>query len=246
MSKYTPVRVTARLSTGFVTATPWGIALDGLLAAELWADQKARTRADGDDPGPGLHAQDNPPDLELPLARCHRPAELWHWAATCSFPIDQCPGQPPEVRYWTARVDQRATAQISRTIPATVSESRGRYRARRMPALATVCRAVTWYAVGDPEAIAALVEPIVAIGKRRGVGEGHVLAWELATAPDLHEFTAAHLHPNGTLGRPTPAECLAGTGVAGSMVGTAGLRPPYMHRSRQHQLHTPALLENHD
>ncbi len=36
-----PFLVRAHLSSGLAHATPWGISLDGILAAELWADHKA-------------------------------------------------------------------------------------------------------------------------------------------------------------------------------------------------------------
>lgn len=45
---HVPVQVTAYLSHGFAAAQPWGIALDGILASELWSDHVA-TSAD-----PGL------------------------------------------------------------------------------------------------------------------------------------------------------------------------------------------------
>lgn len=104
---------------------------------------------------------------------------------------------------------------------------------------------MVWAAVGNPEAIEALLGGISAIGKKRSQGEGHVLAWEITEAPGLDPWTATHLHPDGTLGRPTPASCLAGhDDVVDGGHGTAGLRPPYMHRARQyHPLHLPALLD---
>ena len=36
-----PLKVRAHLAFGIAQAAPWGIALDGLLASELWARQKA-------------------------------------------------------------------------------------------------------------------------------------------------------------------------------------------------------------
>lgn len=241
MSALVPVRVRAHLATGIAQAAPWGIALDGLLAAELWAAQKAANRDAGTDHIRALEQEDLP-DLDLPLARCHPPEGPWHWAATCAHP-DQ-PGDRLDVHTWTGRVDHRALEQMATALPKTVSARQGRYRARRMPLLVTPCSSVTWHAVGDPEAITQLLHDVRSIGKKRSSGEGQVLGWDVTPAPDLDPVTAAHLHPDGTLGRPTPPACLPTLGhqVEGGGFGRAGIRPPYMHPARQHDLHLPALL----
>lgn len=239
MNTFIPVRVVARLAAGVGQAAPWGIALDGLLAAELWADRKAWHREQGLDYQPALDV-DVPPDLELPLARCTA-GPSWHWAATCAYTAT---AGAPSVHYWTGRIDHRSLEQVAAAMPATLSERQGRYRARRMPLLVTDAAALTWHAVGDPERIEQLVAGITAVGKKRSQGEGHVLNWTVTPAPDLDEFTAAHLYPDGRLGRPTPAACLAGHDVDDGGVGTAGLRAPYMHPARQETLHLPALLDS--
>lgn len=240
---HVPMTVTAELSVGISASTPWGIALDGLLASQLWYAQKDDLAAGGTFP-PRLHEQVDPPDLELPLKRCHDHASgLWHWAATCSWPVNQPTGLGPDVRYWAAHLDQRTVGNLAATVPATVSQRRGRYRSRRIPTLATVCTAVSWHAVGDVDRVAELLHPLAAIGKRRGTGEGHVRAWHITPAPELDAEAAAHLHPDETLGRPSPAGCVPPGLRHTTTVGTAGLRPPYMHRSRQHQLHLPPPVD---
>lgn len=245
MTTYEPVRITAHLETGISSSAPWGIALDGLLAAQLWAEHKAHLRSSGV-PTPTLHAQTYPPDLDLPLARCHAGGtDLWHWQATTAYPVDVDRTFPPEARYRVAYVDELAAGRLARNTPNTVSAAKGRWRLRRIPTLVTVCRAVTWTAIGDAAALTGLLEPILAIGKRRGIGEGHVLRWEVSPAHDLAPGAAGHLHPDGSLARPTPAQCLADHPELADAhrIGTAGIRPPYMHRSRQHLLHLPAFLE---
>jgi CRISPR type IV-associated protein Csf3 len=237
----TPLVVRARLASGIAQAAPWGIAIDGLLAAEMWADRKAKRR-DAGELSPRLLDVDTPEDLALPLARCLTPDGLWHWAATCAHPEGR-PDVPVDVRYWTGRVDHRALEQLTPHLPNTISDRQGRYRARHMPLLVTPCLTVTWRAVGDAEAIWALLGGITAIGKKRSHGEGHVIGWDVTADPNLDPWTASHLHPDGTLGRPTPPACLAGRSVVDGGRGTAGLRPPYMHPARRHDLHLPALLD---
>ncbi len=237
-----PIRVRARLAAGIAHTAPWGIALDGLLAAELWDEEKARLQRQGGSP---TRARDshNPPDLDLPLARCTAGGELWHWAATCARP-DDLHGRT-DIRTWTARVDARHLEQTAGSLPKVVSDRQGRYRARRMPLLVTPCASISWHAVGDLDRVRALLEPITSIGKRRSSGEGHVLRWDVAPAPDLDILAAGHLWPDGSLGRPAPAACHARAGGAiANGRGTAGIRPPYMHPSRQADLYLPAMTDD--
>lgn len=237
-----PMRVRALLASGIAHAAPWGISLDGILAAQLWEEQKATARAAG---GDLVRAMDHPapPDLDLPLERCTTDDGRWHWAATCARP-DQNPTKV-DVRTRTSRVDHRALETLTPRLPKVVSSRQGRYRARRMPITVTPCQSVTWHAIGDLAAVAELLAGVRTIGKARSTGEGEVLSWDVRPAPDLDPVTAAHLHPDGSLGRTTPPGCwatLPGPPDSGG-VGTAGLRPPYMHPSRQHHdLHLPALL----
>lgn len=236
---YRPLIVRADLATGLAHAAPWGTALDGLLAAELWARHKA-TR----EPGPhrGALDVDDPPDLDLPLARCVPTTGPWHWAATCAYPTPRPPRL--DIHTWTGRADHRHLERLTDRLPVSLPTRQGRYRSRLMPLLVTPCQAVTWHAVGDPDEIADLLAGITAIGKKRGHGEGQVLSWTVTTATDLTIFAASHLNPDGTLSRPTPAGCLpASNPPPDGGLGRAGIRPPYMHRSRHHELRLPAPLD---
>ena len=232
--RYVPLQVTAYLAHGFAVAQPWGIALDGLLAAQLWAD----LRADGDVSYPSETL--NPPDLDLPLGRCHpRDDSPWHWAATCCQPIGE---HRTEVRYRHHQLDHTAVATLTgQELPVAMPGDQGRYRSRRMPLIVTICTAVTWSAVGDPVHVRRLLQPIASIGKKRSHGEGTVTAWEI-TVTDRDPWEAAHLHRDGTLGRPTPAACLP-CDLRTSPLALAGVRPPYMHPSRRTALHLPASLD---
>lgn len=228
-----PLEVTAHLEGGIAWAGPWGIALDGILAGELHHQHRA-THGEHiplvDDP--------NPSDLSLPLARCTLDPADWHWAATTAYPTGALE-ELPDVRWWSARVDHQHLEHLADTLPTNIREREGRYRARWMPLLVTVCAAVSWRCVGDLTAITDLVTPIVAIGKKRAAGHGHVTTWQITPRPDLTPWDAAHLHPDDTLGRPTPPRCLTGHHVRDGGVGAAGIRPPYTHPARQRHLHLP-------
>ncbi len=243
MTTLAPMRIRARLAAGLAHAGPWGIALDGLLAGEVWAAEKERQLSLGRIPLRAMDSDEPPPDLELPLARCEPEDGPWHWAATCARPPQ--PPQRIDIHMWTGRVDSRSLEQAAAALPKIISSRQGRYRARRMPLLVTPCSEVVWHAVGDIDEVTRLLTPIRSIGKKRTSGEGQVLDWTITDAPDLDELTAAHLHPDGTLGRTTPASCRGQfADVVDGGRGTAGIRPPYMHPSRQLELYLPARLDD--
>lgn len=228
--------VTATLQDGVAHATPWGISLDGILASEVHYRRKAELFADGRDHTP-LVDQEDPEDLPLPLVRCGQGAQ-WHWAATCSWPVD---GHDllPDVRRWMSQMDHRAvTDVVDDSLQKVIDDQRGRYRAHLMPLLVTSTSAVTWTCVGDVDEITRLLEPVQAIGKKRAHGNGHVLRWEVRRSPGLDAWAAGHLHPDGSLGRPCPPACLeeattAVVGVDELATGRTGIRPPLVHPSRQ-------------
>lgn len=230
-----PLRITATLATGIAHATPWGIALDGLLAAQLWEQIKDDRRRAGT---LTTRARDdaNPPDLDLPLARCTHDPQRWHWAATVAFPDTN----RTDVRSWLAYTDPRPLEQLTTRLPNIVSPHKGRYRTHYRPLPVTVAHQLRWHAIGDLSQVTDLLTPLTAIGKKRAAGEGQVLHWTVEPAPDLNSEAAAHLHPDGSLGRPCPNACLEHfTPTRTSGHGLTGLRPPYMHPSRLHELELP-------
>ncbi|HQZ85624.1 MAG TPA: hypothetical protein PLB21_08380 [Actinomycetota bacterium] len=229
-----PLRVTATLRHGIAHASPWTVALDGLLASQLWTHHK-HTQP----PGPPALEQPDPPDMDLPLARCTADPLWWHWAATCGWP-DPVP-QDPEIRYWGTRLDHRHAEHTTTGLPQHIHDSKGRWKAYWMPLPVTVALSLTWHAIGDPEAVARLLEPITAIGKKRSQGEGRISSWRVDVVDTLDPFTAAHLSPTGALARPCPAACLTGhPDIIDAGPGYAAVRPPHMHHSRRTDVRLPA------
>ena len=173
----TPFEVRAHLATGLAHAAPWATSLDGLLASEMWEDEKAAAR----DRGNYLEAagpDEVPADLDLPLARCTLAGgDDWHWYATCAYPEDGT--DAPEIHHWSGRPDHRALEQLARYRPSVISDRQGRYRARQMPLLLTSTRTVLWRGVGDIDRVSTTLASIDAIGKKRSQGEGQVLSWEV-------------------------------------------------------------------
>lgn len=235
MSAHQPVRVTAHLEAGVVFGHPWGIALDGLLASVILDQYDVPEQ-------PKVMDQPNPQLVDLPLHRCDA-GRAWHWAATCAWPVDGAT-LLPHVSYYSTTTDHRHLEHLAQATPSTVSDRRGRYRAHQRPLLVTTCTALTWHAIGSTKEISNLLASVPAIGKKRAHGHGRVLRWDVHPAPDLTPFAAAHLHPDGTLGRPTPPSCLDGhPDVLDGGRGRAGIRPPYIHPATQTDLRLPVPLD---
>lgn len=227
-----PLEVTAHLATPVVAAHPWGIALDGLLAAQLWADLVATTP---DDQVPWPSETAVPPDLALPLARCTLADDQWHWAATCSLPDTSLRQTSWRYKPTPAHV----TEALAVAMPAGISPG-SRWSRRETPDILRPAHHLAWRAVGDPERIQQLLVPVTALGKGRHRGDGQILGWTITPHPDADPWEFAHLHPGGRIGRPCPTACLPAHLTGDSTPIWAGLRPPSMHPARQHLLHVPS------
>lgn len=230
---YVPLDVIAHLAHGLAASLPWGLALDGLLASQLWDDRKPTLDQHG--------SPDNldPDDLDLPLARCPGDGgHDWHWSATFSTAEPIAP-DPVEPRMILHRIDHRDLEHTATALPMHLHDDKGRYRTRWMPILTTLTPTLTWRVVGDPDAIANLLSGICSIGRRRHTGEGVVTRWDITRRPDLDPWAAAHLAPDNTIARPTPAACLQGRHVTHGGLGWAGIRPPYFSPARARELYLP-------
>ena len=229
MPELIPVRVVAELASGVGATSGWGPSLDGIVASQMWAERKEELLAAGEEPA-GLDPERDPEDLDLPFARVEY-AEGWYWASTCGYPDELDPR--PEVRYWTGRADQAALAVLADSPPAAIPDRQGRLRSRVMPLAVLMCRRMVWHAVADPVRLQQVLGPVRAIGKKRGCGEGEVRSW-IVEPVDICPFAAAHLHPDGTLGRPTPIAVLGEQPtIKTGARAVLGVRPPVMHPSRR-------------
>ncbi|NKS56341.1 hypothetical protein GS504_01765 [Rhodococcus hoagii] len=242
MTTHNPLVVRAQLAHGISLDPLYPVSLDGLLAAVVWGIHKSRLRATGTPTVP-LIEQTYPPDLDLPLSICgDRTSGEWHWAATCAHAVDH-PTPDPEIRHHTGYLDTRHLDATVNRQPVSIPPYKGRYRERRLPTIITLTSAVTWRAHGDIDRVAELLATVDAIGKKRAYGEGRVLKWTVVPDPDpdADEFSAGHLHIDGSWGRPAPRHCLErarpGTRHGGTSHG--GLRPPYLHPSRRHPIVCP-------
>ena len=247
MSVYVPFTIKAHLLNSVAFDTRFGVGLDSLLASSLRNIEKRRTGLSGRELDGGLATAEVTP-VEIPLGKCVINKELWHWNATMATVVDinGKPSNEEEVGFFIQHADVSMFEQASdiNAYPATISEKRGRYRARKTPIAKTMGKAVLWHAVGDPEAVYGLLKGISSIGQRRGSGEGAILSWEVEETSPENSVLFSHSIDNATLSRPCSTECIdtieEKTGIRlESDIQRAGLRPPYWHFGNMETVETP-------
>lgn len=236
------LEITATTPFGVVSGRPWGISLDGILASVLWADAKQLVDPAGARVVEPYSPAVSPPDLALPLQRCVAPDGTWHWM--CTFGLVDHPDDDLDVRLRTRRTDHTGMARLAETVSANIFDTRGRYRARTVPALAAVTSTVRWRAVGDATEINDLLARVGEIGKHRNTGEGVVTDWTITPAvPEQSQWAYGHEHQPGVLGRIAPAHCVHTAPTPVREHGgrsRAAIRPPYIHASRVTEAYLPA------
>lgn len=223
---HTPLRVRA-YPAGPVVTYGDGLPLDGPLA---WAcfdalDDAAR---DALPPISGPVAV----DFDLPLARWgDYPSGLWGWR--CSWACMDVRGETrAEVRKRTI-ADEAIQWARDNSLPV----SAGRFKPCDLAYPAVIAPTITWYAVGDLDAVQRLLDRVPAIGKSTNKGYGKILRWEVTHCP----INRALVDEEGELMRALPpalADALV-TSSAPYIPRAHGIRPPYHHASRRAQVWTP-------
>lgn len=247
MTLYTPFKLRARLQNSVALDTRFGVGLDSLLASALRNKEKRQSGLSGRELDGGL-AVAEVKTVDLPLDKCLLDERLWHWQATMATVVDinDEPATEEEVSFFIQHADipmlERA-ADIG-AYPATISEKRGRYRARKTPIAKTMGQAVLWHGIGDPEVVYGLVKGISSIGQRRGSGEGAILGWDIEIVTPDNDLLFSHSIDETTLSRPCSSKCIEQirnhTGVIlESSTQRSGIRPPYWHFGNMETVETP-------
>lgn len=236
---HVPLRVTAHLRGGVSYDPPFGLDLAGILAARTRVEERADAEARGtlmSAPLPDSTGEE-PDDYTLPLAQCDLGTD-WHWAATCVHLYPE--GVDMEMRVLNRGTDAAYGAAAAKLPLPSITPSRGPYRDARIPTPVIPAASAVWWAVGDPERVRQLVEPIASIGRRRNVGEGVVLRWSVETVPDADPQAWMHLGETSTLQRPCPAECAEHVGVKDVRTTWYAIRPPSWNPDRLMPLVAPS------
>lgn len=224
-----PLIITAALRTGVGMDMPYGLDLAGMLAARMRTADRARLDASGarlSSPLPDT-TQEDPEDMNLPLSICTT-GDQWHWLASCALPVDA--EEHPEPRTYYRNVDTGWAQRAASRPLAYHHPSKGPYRDMMLPGPVVLCHAVKWYAVGEGEQVERLLKGLRFIGRRRSVGEGGVLDWQVDSASTDDLLAWSHVRGQEII-RPCPEECAQAIGVDYRM-GWYAVRPPSWHPDR--------------
>lgn len=219
-----PFRLTAQMLRG-VVADENSLDLAGILASRMWRQMKHAPAVDS--------MVERPEDFDLPLHMCEH-GEDWHWMGSAGeFDADALRPQEPRTHYRVVN-DAWAARAADRPLPYYHPRSSA-YRDMMMPAHVVLTPTITWYGVGNPEAIMDLVSPIRELGKRRMKGEGRVLSWEIEEVLADDSWVYGHIGDSDSIVRPIPVECANRLGVEYDLAWHA-IRPPSWNPNRLRRL----------
>jgi hypothetical protein len=209
-----PLTVTLTIRPGAALADHDPVHLDNLLA---------RCLVDAATAGRGLPPLDGHGAYDLPVPlRClwRDPDGLPMWACTPLLPEGAAAA---DAIYWHKR---RQTGLMTRGGGKdgrfSIASTDGRWMERRTPVPARLAERFVARAIGDGDAILALLRAVTHVGKHRARGLGEVETWAVAPAADFP------LVRDGVLTRPLPVGALALLGDLAPDVAPApvGWTPP--------------------
>lgn len=165
-----PLRITATLS-GAICLPEGPIALDSLLMAAV-------ALRDGLDP-PASPAECR--ELEIPIAM-ERGIYL---ASSGVYSVDQREGSYTNQRFPLSEAQDMASPKFRR-----IQITAGKTKSYRLPREHLHLRddRVTWFAIGDADAVRSLLVWLPYLGRKRAVGLGKVRAWDVAPCAPWEGF----------------------------------------------------------
>lgn len=206
------LRVTATLAGGVVIPEA-PIALDALLA---WA----ACARDGVPPAT-TNAEIVPVEIPVQRSECGRV-----YLASCArYEVEL-----RDKRYKNKRAPIEEFKHLGDAKIKTVKISAGANKSYRIPreVLFLVDDVITWWCVGDAEAIRSLLALVHFVGKDRSVGNGKVIAWDVT--PEASPWPGFPVVAEGEPLRNLPLDW---PGIGGEFSGYGVLTPPYWDHSRE-------------
>lgn len=228
-----PFRVTAQLANAVVTHDG-AVYLDGLLSWSAWQRMPREER----DALPHPNLTDAPTDFALPLARWTAPApsgchpslldaegRAWGWCAS----VAQATWIAEETRHVRRKVDIQ---QMARWTPGGKLNTAGGTPIKHwdLPYAARLASELTWWCVGDSDAVREMLRDVHFVGKVHNHGNGEVLEWLVEECDEDRSVTH-----DGHAMRSIPT-------TIGALHGhseIAAIRAPYWHRSRRVECWVP-------
>lgn len=239
-----PFEVTAYLRNSIVIDPRTGIALDGLLAGQVRSRHAHEHHLEAPSLTDNGLTAPTPTEWDLPLNWCTIPgAASRHWLTTTGQILgpDGTIARTTDTQHIVSQFDERRARHTTIALTQHVSSKEGRFRNKITPVVAVPADRIVWRGIGNPDAVIDLLEPLTAIGGRRGAGYGTIRRWTIETCTPDDPVVFAHTHPDGTLGRPLPIPCANHCGLPVEPTGIAGIRPPLFHPATQRILVVPEL-----
>lgn len=225
------LRVTAHMATAVAVIDDWSPSLDSLLQW-LILDEKGLAS-----PNPTIEEVTKTQLIInelMPLGRAEINGE-WYWQS--SSPI-YCYTREQEDRVrkrWQPGIDSPSPVWGKRK--ATFDSTQGAEKAYDLPLYLRNPTMISWYCVGDQQGIERLLTMCKSIGKKRSIGNGQILRWEVVLSDsDWHLWGS-----DGRLMRPIPIDGFDGRPIEFS-IRNWGWRPPYWSHENRRKCVMPTNL----
>ena len=220
--RQTPLKVTAHLASPIAVFDDYSPSLDSLLEW-LILDRLHLTV-----PNPSTEQVEETREIvdqQMPLLKSEIGGE-WYWAV--SSPCYQIITEQTD-RYrkrWSPGIDSPEPNWGKRK--AKWSTSEGAEKSYDLPLYLRSTPVIHWFVVGDRDGILDLLKDCAGIGKKRSIGYGQILKWEVQNCGEDW-----HLWRDGQLTRPVPLSCLPSSYTGGFTILNWGWRPPaWLHSNR--------------
>lgn len=188
-ARWKPVRVRAKMAEPLVYYGD-GLHLDGLMAWAAWqrARESKRCRAEI---GPLPPIEPVPVDYGLPLAVWtqeghadvhpslrNASGDVWGWCCSAV--------QAQWAMHGTLAIRKKPAvdSMIQHSKDAVVQSSAGRFKAHDLKLPTRMASVLEWWCLGCEMEIRELVCRVTHIGRKKGLGNGRVLEWEVGPMPD--------------------------------------------------------------
>jgi len=217
-----PLKITASLATAIATYDDYSPSLDSLVE---WLILDRLNLCSPNPTSEQVEATQAIVDERMPLQKAEIGGE-WYWAT--SSPCYQIINEQQDRfrKRWQPGTDSPEPNWGKRR--AKWSGSEGAEKSYDLPLYLRSTPAITWYCVGDLNAIFDLLSACSGIGKKRSYGSGQIIKWEVE--PHEHDW---HLWRDGALMRPIPITEMPTDRPIDIAILNWGWRPPaWLHTNK--------------
>lgn len=221
---FDPLRITAYLQCG--VESDWTLPIDAILYY-----QAMRKKFGAQDVTvSGGYATKKSLKAAMPLRIVNQGLDTWFYSASfAQWELGRVEGSD----HWNKRFDQTLVDLVDFSgRRGRVVVEQGQYRAYHMPIFYRHAVSVSWYVVGDGDAVSELLRFVDCIGKKSSQGWGAVLRWNVETCPGDWSVRG----DGGKLMRALPAD---DSRQYTSRLIYTGFRPSYWHRKNQTMCEMP-------